>query len=53
MSGRFKFTEEEILQKLGELGYQNVPKDKLAQFAKGIKISIQFSGFSLGKKTLV
>ena len=35
MAQSYEFTEEEIRRKLAELGYSNIPADKLKQFQKG------------------
>ena len=38
MAKRYDYTEEEIRNKLEELGYSNIPTDQLKQFQKGKRI---------------
>ena len=52
MSGRYKFTREEIREKLEELGYQNIPADKLVQFAEGEQSSLNNSTCQWGLRSL-
>jgi hypothetical protein len=35
MSKDWEFTEDEIRDKLAELGYMNIPREKLREFADG------------------
>lgn len=35
MSEDWNFTEDEIRDKLAELGYSNIPREKLREFADG------------------
>lgn len=36
MSQRYEFSEEEIRRKLEELGYSNIPDNKLKEFQRGL-----------------
>lgn len=35
MANEWEFTEDEIRDKLAELGYSNIPREKLKEFANG------------------
>lgn len=35
MSSNWEFSEDEIRDKLAELGYSNIPREKLQEFATG------------------
>jgi len=36
MAQSYEFSEEEIRRKLEELGYSNIPDDKLKEFQRGL-----------------
>ena len=50
MSTGLQFSEEEIKEKLKELGYNDIPPEKLKEFSRGM-IKRVFSKFTCGNIT--
>ncbi|KAK3748746.1 hypothetical protein QZH41_015690, partial [Actinostola sp. cb2023] len=52
MSNDWEFTEDEIKDKLAELGYNHIPREKLKEFATDLKQLIQFESSSQNSNSI-